>query len=148
MPAVTSLLPFPSLPVFLLLGFTTPPVTKSLRGNPEATFSCNNTTHTSSECLRLPSPSHAVLNALRAGAGQAMLDGKISIQHWDHRDVFLPFDALGTWGLIIEVNSTKKAWSNATKWMDEQRKNIPEKYAARVTTLLHTVPWKGHIKGL
>ena len=71
---VTSLLPSPSLSVSLLLSFSTPPITKSLQGvDPEATFSFNNTTHTSSKCLQLPSPSHAVLNALRAHAGQAML---------------------------------------------------------------------------
>ena len=148
-PAVTSLLPSPSLSVFLLLGFPTPPIMKSLQDvNAETTFSCNNATHTSSECLRLPAPSHAILTALRAYAGQAMLDGKLSIQHWEDRNVFLPFDALGTWGLITEVNSTKKAWSCEMRWMDEECKNIPEEYTSRVTTLLHTVSWKGHIKGL
>ena len=34
------------------------------------------------------------------------------------------------------------------RWMDEERKNIPEHSISRVTTLLHTVSWKGHIKGL
>ncbi|KAH9015478.1 hypothetical protein EDB84DRAFT_1679909 [Lactarius hengduanensis] len=148
-PAVTPLLPSPSLSVFLLLDFPTPPITKLRQCvDPEAAFSFNNATHTSSECLQLPAPSRTILNTLMACAGQAMLDGKISIRHWTHPDIFLPFDALGTWGLIVEADIAKKAWSNAMGWMNEQHKNIPEQYMSRVTTLLHTVPWNSHIKGL
>jgi hypothetical protein len=144
----TSLLPSPLLPVIHLLDFPTPPITLSLKGiAAEDVFSHNKATHSSSECLQLPSPSHDILQALRARAGQAMLDGKSSVQHWDKRDVFLLFDALGTWGLILEADTAKTAWKDALAWLDRQNK-IPIQYIGRVTKLLGTVPWKGYIKGL
>ncbi|KAI9443778.1 hypothetical protein H4582DRAFT_2053569 [Lactarius indigo] len=149
LPTVTSLLPPPSLPVLLLLDFAIPPITRPIQGvNPKDIFSCNNATHTSSECLQLPFPSRDLLNMLRAHSGQAMLDGKISIQHWEKRGIFLPFDALGAWALIVEVDTAKRAWSDALMWVDEQRDNIPAQSISRVMTLLRTVPWKDHIKGL
>ncbi|KAH9016984.1 hypothetical protein EDB85DRAFT_1897861 [Lactarius pseudohatsudake] len=55
---------------------------------------------------------------LRAHSGQAMLDGKISIQYWEKSGVFLPFDALGAWALIVEANTAKCAWSNALSITD------------------------------
>ncbi|KAH8977094.1 hypothetical protein EDB92DRAFT_2002633 [Lactarius akahatsu] len=149
LPTATSLLPPPSLPVSLLLNFAIPPVTQSIQGvNPEDIFSHNNATHTSSECLRLPFPSRDLLNMLRAHAGQAMLDGKISIQHWEEGSIFLPFDALGAWALIVEANMAKRAWSDALGWMNKHQDYIPAQSISRVMTVLRTVPWKDYIKGL
>jgi hypothetical protein len=149
LPADKSLLPSPLLPVLNLLDFPTPPITQSLKGiDPETIFSRNRATHTSLECLRLPAPSHGILNALTACAGQAMLDGKISVQHWDKSDIFLPFNALGTWALIVEADTAKNAWRKALKWLDERHEAMPIQYIPRVTKLLGTVPWKGYIKGL
>lgn len=148
LPTETSLLPSPLLPIIHLLDFPTPPITPSLKGiNAEATFSHNEATHTSSECLRLPAPSHGILQVLRACAGQAMLDGKTSVQHWDKRDVFLPFDALGMWDLVLEADTAKEAWSDALAWLYQQR-NIPIQYIGQVTKLLGIVPWKDYVKGL
>jgi hypothetical protein len=76
-----------------------------------------------------------------------MLDGKVSIRHWDRRDIFLPFDALGTWAFILEIDAAKKAWIYALRWMEEHH-TIPEEYTARIKSLLCQVPWKDHIKGL
>ena len=147
-PTVTSLLPSPWLPVIHLLDFPTPQVTQSLKGvDAEAVFSHNGATHPSSEYLWLPAPSRSILEALLACAGQAMLDGKTSVQHWDERDVFLPFDALGMWDLILEADSSKKAWQGALAWLDQQH-GIPIQHIARVMKLLGTVPWKDYIKGL
>ncbi|KAH8986514.1 hypothetical protein EDB86DRAFT_2832639 [Lactarius hatsudake] len=148
-PTVTSLLPPPSLPVLLLLDFAIPPITQSIHGvKPKDVFSCNSATHTSSECLQLPFPSCDILNVLRAHSGQAMLDGKISIQYWEKSGVFLPFDALGVWALIVEADTAKCAWSNVLRWMDEHRDNIPAQSISQVMALLRMVPWKGYIKGL
>jgi len=77
-----------------------------------------------------------------------MLNGKVSIQHWDREDVFLPFDALGTWNFILEIDTAKKAWIDAMHWMEEQHRAIPEEYMARVKYLLGRVPWKDYIRGL
>ena len=86
LPTETSLLPSPQLPVLHLLDFPTPPVTPSLKDiNAEAMFSSTIATHTSSECLQLLVPSPNILKALKSCAGQAMLDGKTSVQHWDKR---------------------------------------------------------------
>lgn len=148
LPTETSNLPSPYLPVIHLLDFPTPPIALSHQGiNTETTFSFNRATHTSSECLQLSAPSHGILKVLRACAGQAMLDGKTSVQHWDNRDVFLPFDALGTWALVLEADTAKNAWKDALRWLD-QRHEIPSHYIAQIKKLLGTVPWKDYVKGL
>ena len=77
-----------------------------------------------------------------------MLDGKLSIQHWDRGDVFFPFDALGTWAFILEINTAKRAWIDALLWMEEHHLLIPEQYIVRIKLLLGQVPWKDYIKGL
>jgi hypothetical protein len=84
---------------------------------------------------------------LMAHAGQAMLDGKTSVQHWDKKDIYLPFHALGMWDLILEAGTAKKAWQDALMWLDRQR-DIPIQYIGRVMKLLGTVPWKDYVKGL
>ncbi|KAN0139136.1 hypothetical protein V8E53_003025 [Lactarius tabidus] len=148
LPTETSLLPSPLLPVIHLLDFPTPPITQSLPGiNAELIFSHNIATHTSSECLRLPAPSHDLLKVLRSCSGQAMLDGKVSVQHWDNMNIFLPFDALGTWGLIVDADTAKKTWRRALRWLDQQQE-IPTQYIARVMKLLGAVPWNDSVKGL
>ena len=149
LPLVTSHLPPSSLPVFSLLDFPLPPIIQMIKVvNADDFFSFNSATHTSSECFNLSCPPREILNTLRASAGQAMLDGKISIQHWETISVFLPFDALGTWALIVEANISKCAWGNALKWMDKQHGKIPDHSISQVMALLHTVPWKEYIKGL
>ena len=151
LPMATSLLPSPLLPVLHLLDFPIPPITQSLSGiSPENIFSYHNATHTSTECQRLSAPSKGVLQVLRACAGQAMLDGKISVKHWDQTDVYLPFDSLGTWALVVEADAAKNAWRTALKWLDQQHRDetIPMQYTPRVMKLLGTVPWKDYIKGL
>ena len=77
-----------------------------------------------------------------------MLDSKVSIPHWEKSDIFLPFDALGMWALIIEADTSKCAWGNPLRWMDEQHRNIQEQSISQVTALLHTIPWKDYIRGL
>ena len=108
LPMETSLLPSPQLSVLHLLNFPTPLVMPSLQGvDADAMFSYTRATHTSSECLQLLVPSPSILKALRACAGQAMLDGKTYVQHWAKWDVF---DALGMWDIILEADTTKNAW--------------------------------------
>jgi hypothetical protein len=63
-------------------------------------------------------------------------------------DVFLPFDALGTWDYILKVIAARKAWISALQWMKVQAKTIPEQYMTQVMLLLCRVSWKGYIKGL
>jgi len=145
---VLELLPSASLPVLQLLEFPTPRINTTLGIDPDDLFTFNETTHLSLECCHIPAPTCDFLRKLRASAGQAMLDGKVSIQHWDRRDVFLPFDALGTWALILEIDTAKKAWIDALHWMEEQQHTIPEEYAARIKSFLCQVPWKDYIKGL
>ena len=147
-PSAISLLPSPQLPIIHLLDFPTPQITLSLKVvDAEATFSYSGATHPSSECLSLPAPSCGILKALLACAGQAMLDGKTSVQHWDKRDVLLPFDALGTWELILEADSSKKAWRGALTWLDQQH-GLPIQYIGQVMKLLGIAPWKDYVKGL
>lgn len=149
LPSVLALLPSESLSVLQLLEITPPQVTESFQSiNPDGLFSFCEATHMSSECFYLPAPSSDFLTHLRACAGQAMLDGKPSIQHWARTDVFLPFDALGTWDYILKIIAAKKAWIDALQWMKMQAKTIPEQYMTRIMLLLCRVSWKGYIKGL
>ena len=146
--AVLEHLPPADLPILQLLEFPTPRIMDTIPGiTPDALFSFCDATHTSSECCQMPAPPHNLLTQLRASAGQAMLDGKVSIQYWDREGVFLPFDALGTWAFILEINNAKKAWINALQWMEEHLA-IPEEYTTCVKSLLSQVPWKDYIKGL
>ena len=149
LPSVLELLPSASLPVMHLLKFPTPRITATILGmTPHTSFTFHEPTHSALECCQIPAPPHNFLRQLRASAGQAMLDGKVSIQHWDRRDIFLPFDALGTWDFIHEIDTAKKAWINALHWMEEQHHAIPEEYTAQIKSLLCQVPWKGHVGGL
>lgn len=149
LPSVLELFPSASLPVLELLGFPTPRITDTaLAIPPDEVFSFNEATHSSLECCQLPAPTRKLLRQLRASAGQAMLDGKVSIRHWHKGDVFLPFDALGTWAFILEIDTAKKAWIDALHWMEEHHHTIPEEYMARIMSLLGQVPWKDHVKGL
>jgi hypothetical protein len=149
LPSVLALLPSETLPVLQLLELNTPQVAESLQCiEPDSLFGFHEATHTSSECLHLPVPSSDFLNQLRACAGQAMLDGKMSIQHWEKRDIFLPFDALGTWAHILEINAAKRAWIGALYWLTGKPQNIPEQYILRIKSLLIQVPWKGYVHGL
>jgi hypothetical protein len=146
-----SLLPSPSIPVLRLLNFPTPPITTVLQGiKAEELFSHNTATHTSLECLQLPAPSHGILKSLRACAGQAMLDGKISVRHWDHDGIFLPFNALGTWTLIVEADTAKNAWRDGLRWLDQQHRDegTSTQYISCVAKLLGALPWKDCTKGL
>jgi len=146
-PTDTAYLPSPSLPVMELLNFSTPLISQSLRNiDPNSLFSHNKPTHKSFECLCLAAPSRETLNAIRDCAGQAMLDGKVSIRHWDRDDIFLAFNALGIWAFITEAITAKNAWSGALRWMNNNV--IPSEYVHHVTSLLTTVPWKDNIKGL
>jgi len=147
--SVLELLPPTSLPVLQLLEFPTPRIMGTIPSTmPDALFSFHGATHTSLECCQLPAPTSDFLWQLRASVGQAMLDGKVSIRHWDREDIFLPFDALGTWAFILEINTAKKAWIDVLHWMEEQHHTILEEYTARIKSLLCQVPWKEFIKGL
>lgn len=148
-PSVLAHLPSESLPVLRLLDLTTPHVTESFQNvKPEDLFMFHVATHTSLECFQLPTPSNTLLNRLHACAGQAMLDGKTSIQHWERRDVFLPFDVLGTWAHILKIDAAKKAWFRAMQWVSGCPKSIPGEYVTRIMSLLRQVPWNEYIKGL
>jgi hypothetical protein len=107
-----------SLSVMQLLDFSLPGATKSLQGiDPMSVFSFHDSTHTSLECINLKVPDISFLHKLRDCAGQAMLDGKRTVQHWVKRDVFLPFNTLGTWYDVLEVCAAKQSWARAIRWL-------------------------------
>jgi len=81
LPSVLELLPSALLPVLHLLEFPTPRIMATILGmTPHASFTFHEATHSSLECCQIPAP-HDFLRKLRASACQAMLDGKVSIQH-------------------------------------------------------------------
>jgi hypothetical protein len=99
-PSVVALSPSPCLPVQKLLKFefTVPQITEYIQHiKVDKLFSLHDTTHTSVKCFQLQAPSSEFLTQLQSCAGRAAREGSISIQHWDRQDVYLPFDALGTW---------------------------------------------------
>ena len=80
LPLVLGLLPPASLPVLQLLEFPAPRIMGTIPSTmPNTLFSVYEATHTSLECCQMPVPTRNFLRQLRASAGQAMLDGKVSI---------------------------------------------------------------------
>jgi hypothetical protein len=149
LPFVTAQIVPLSLPVMQLVDVSMPRVTASLQGiNPRSLFSFHGATHTSLECINLEIPDKSLLSKLRDCAGQAMLDGKRTVQHWDRTDVFLPFDALGTWYLLLEVDTAKQSWARAIQWLKRHRCTIPEHHFTHIMKHLENVPWKDEVKGL
>ena len=134
--SVLELLPPTSLPILQLLKFPTPCIMGTIPSiMPNALFLFCEATHTLLECCQIPAPTCDFLQCLWASVGQVMLDGKVSIQHWEREVVFLPFDALGTWAFILEINTMKKAWINALHWMEEQHHTILDEYTAHIVMI-------------
>jgi hypothetical protein len=146
---IVQIVPPPSLLVMQLLNFSLPGVTKPLQGiDPMGIFSFHESTHMSLECINLEIPDISLLRKLRDCAGQAMLDGKRTVQHWVKRDVFLPFDALGTWYDVLEVGTAKQSWARATRWLKKHQDTIPERHFTHVMEHLQNMLWKDEVKGL
>ncbi|KAF9486660.1 hypothetical protein BDN71DRAFT_1514766 [Pleurotus eryngii] len=65
-----------------------------------------------------PIPRHDFLNKLRGSSGQAMLDGKVLIQHWATSGIYLPFEALSFWVLLIDICDSHRIWISAKRWLE------------------------------
>ncbi|KAF4599335.1 hypothetical protein EYR40_006427 [Pleurotus pulmonarius] len=149
--ASRSLLPSSHLTIAQLLAAQLPPPTVSLiLKNPKSVFSAT-TPNTSLAYLVSPGcklPTRAFLTALRNAAGQAMLDGYVSIKYWNSPDVYVSFEAFGLWNELVNLADAQVAWRSAISWMNSISAHGAASRTARMDSILHSVSWSGLIPKL
>lgn len=67
-----------------------------------------------------------------------MLDGRISIQHWQQRGVYLPFSAL--WYKLSEMSSAKAVWQKPRDWVRAQH-TISQSLRDCLSLAFSTISW-------
>ena len=86
--------------------------------SPKSRFSKESPNTSLQSLLHCPMPTLEFVSKLRELAGQAMLDGHVSILDWTRRNVYLPFSAITFWLSIIKILDVKKKWKRALDWMN------------------------------
>lgn len=146
-----SLLPPTHLTIAALCSTPLPsPTTTLFFKNAQAAFSMT-PPNTSLSYLLSPKhacPSQSFLRDLRDAAGQAMLDGCISIEYWGAPDVYLPFEALGFWYELGNAIRAQEAWNSAQRWLGNTRLRDNASRTARINSIIQSLPWAGLISKL
>ncbi|KAF8980988.1 hypothetical protein BDQ17DRAFT_1438674 [Cyathus striatus] len=83
-------------------------------------------THSVSNLNMLPIPSAAYINQLYAFAGQAMLNGTISIEiDQECERILVPFEALGYWSYANKAISAQLKWKQGLSWLKGHEHQSP-----------------------
>ncbi|KAF4607769.1 hypothetical protein EYR40_000104 [Pleurotus pulmonarius] len=148
--ASKSMLPASHLTISELLAMHLPPqmITRFLK-NPQTTFS-STPANTSLGYLLSPDrpiPPRAFLIQLRNAAGQAMLDGSVSIKHWSGPDIYLPFEALDFLYALSDIAKARAAWKSALRWTSNVLP-LDSSRTARMTSITQSLSWDGLIPKL
>lgn len=95
-------------------------------------------------------PAQPFLTSLRNAAGQAMLDGAVSIKYWGEPDIYLPFEACGLWYELIAIAKAQSAWKQALRWIDTTflHSNDHGSLVGRIASISQSVSWGGLIPKL
>lgn len=144
------LLPPPHLPIAGLLTIQLPPPNTSLSfisAKNSFTDTPPNTPVSYLLSVDRALPPKAFLTKLRGAAGQAMLDGSISIKYWGEPDVYLPFEACGFLYELIIIAKAQAAWKSALKWVDITFAHDVS-LAGRIASITQSVSWGGLIPKL
>ncbi|KAF7420714.1 hypothetical protein PC9H_011232 [Pleurotus ostreatus] len=146
-----SMLPPPRLTISELLATQLPPeATTWVLKDARAAF-CNIPANTPLSYLLLPNrplPPRPFLIKLRNAAGQAMLDGSVSIKHWGAHDIYLPFEALGLWYALSDFVKAQTAWKTALRWTANVFPHDNSSRTARMTSIFQSLHWEGLIPKL
>ncbi|KAF5331103.1 hypothetical protein D9619_006031 [Psilocybe cf. subviscida] len=148
----SALLPDKNLNIPQLINVSIPSVEPFLsysKGSaPASCFTSRSPTLTLSDIAGQRVPHLDLLNALRDAAGQAMLDGHISIRDWRDKSSThcLPFNAITFWRRLHKAAEAQEKWSLALHWL--KRQVIPADIITRVEEAISRTPWKGEIRSL
>ncbi|KDQ60705.1 hypothetical protein JAAARDRAFT_45525 [Jaapia argillacea MUCL 33604] len=150
-PNAKRLLPADSLPIAELITFPLPDIsTASEAIHLLAAFS-HHPPNVSIEAISARSiPPLRVLQHLRASAGQAMLDGMLSIHDQEHDDSFLPFSIISYWLALHPTIQQRDNWARALEWLKGLPVSAcPELVEVRrqVVEALSRTGWKDEIAG-
>ncbi|KAI0259569.1 hypothetical protein BC834DRAFT_846661 [Gloeopeniophorella convolvens] len=101
------------------------------------------TTSELSSCLTRVVPSPACVRKLRDYAGQAMLDGKVSIRDPTRAksDLFLPFHVLTFWAELTEAIGAKQKWEASYQWLKRMSTMLSNEwlYDSHIDVMLSTM---------
>ncbi|TFY51253.1 hypothetical protein EVG20_g11086 [Dentipellis fragilis] len=139
-----ALLPSNDTTISDFLEFRAPRLVKTLQiVSPASCFSDIQANKTVLSMLQDDVPLPAFVSALRSVAGQAILDGKVSIRDWRHSGIFLPLDAIGLWQDMAKIIEAQQAWVKACFWLEKQVQRNPalKDHQDRVERTLAHVPW-------
>ncbi|KAJ2921648.1 hypothetical protein H1R20_g15444, partial [Candolleomyces eurysporus] len=93
-------------------------------------------------------PSRATIIQLQAAAGQAILDGSLSIMLSDvSSNTYVPLSVLGLWYHLSEASHAQREWKRASQWLSKSH-GVDDNLKARVASIWTRVRWLGKIQGL
>jgi hypothetical protein len=95
------------------------------------------------------SPSSGFVKGLRIVAGQAMLDGKLSIVDWTCKNStsFFSFELIQFWTELTRVIEARQVWAAAMKWLEqaaEDQRLVQD--ICEVCLMLQTMPWSASLQ--
>jgi hypothetical protein len=144
---IQDLLPDETTTIFNITELDFPPI-HALDYSPPNTYFLDQDTNISFRALfNIPIPPLYLVKNLRDHAGQAMLDGKKSIQHPTQKSsCYLPFGAISFWISLHEAIEAKKSWLRALGWIKKAK--ISAELLHRLNFVIKCLPWKGSLSSL
>ncbi|KAH9010301.1 hypothetical protein EDB84DRAFT_1570618 [Lactarius hengduanensis] len=145
-----ALLPSENLPVSELLELCLPTLSGVMPSmDPELCFSSHPPTDSVAIYLSRPVPPVTFIKGLRNAAGQATLNGKLSIMDWTCKNStsFFSFELIEFWAMLTKAINARREWAAAMKWLEQagEDKHL-DKDVREVRLILQTTPWSGNIK--
>jgi hypothetical protein len=145
-----ALLPSESLPVSELLKLCLPTLSGVMPSmSPETCFSNHPPTESVAIYLSRPVPPMTFVEGLRNVAGQAMLNGKISIVDWTRKNstTFFSFELIEFWTVLTKAINARREWAAAMKWLERAGEDTRlDQEVREVRLVLQTTPWSGSIQ--
>ena len=119
--------------------------------DPELCFSDHPPTESVAIYLSRPVPPVTFIEGLRSVAGQAMLDGKLSIVDWTCKNStrFFSFELVEFWTALTKAISARREWAAAMKWLEQAglgEDKCLDREVQEVRLMLQTTPWSGSIQ--
>ncbi|KAH9005409.1 hypothetical protein EDB86DRAFT_3176724 [Lactarius hatsudake] len=145
-----ALLPSENLPVSELLELCLPTLSGVMPSmDPELCFSSHPPTDSVAIYLSRPVPPATFIKGLRNAAGQATLNGKLSIMDWTCKNStsFFSFELIEFWAMLTKAINARWEWAAAMKWLEQAGENKRlDQDVREVHLILQTTPWSGSIK--
>ncbi|KAJ7211723.1 hypothetical protein GGX14DRAFT_394042 [Mycena pura] len=145
---IFSTLPPTSLPITQLLEWDLPPQTDVVVDGdlqPSQYFSSEEPCGDIEDLFKfaLAVPPRRLVNNLNAAAGQAVIEGKMSVCTPGNPQVKLPLRVLTYWTYLLDASDAQKTWKAVMRVKDADDLDMK----LTVHGVLATLPWHGHLKG-